>query len=111
MRVSKWTWGFLAGRVATAAFAADSQIRLNTIGFLPDRPKCASSAAKCSSFSVVRASDGAKVLEGTATGPVINPDTAEKLWTADFSKLSEPGEFRLELMGVGRQTGLSAFTT
>jgi endoglucanase len=29
-------------------------------------------------------------------------DTAEKLWTADFSKLSDPGEYRLDVAGVGQ---------
>jgi endoglucanase len=87
--------------VATAGFAADLQIRLNTIGFLPDQPKRASVAADCAKFLIVRISDGAKVLEGTTAGPLLNTDTDEKLWTADFSKISEPGVYRLEVPGVG----------
>ena len=104
MRMSRLICGFLMVCSATVR-AADSQVRLNTIGFLPDQPKRASIAGECSGFAVVRVSDGASVLQGTASGPVVNPDTNEKLWTADFSKLNEPGIYRLEVAGVGRSVG------
>ena len=47
------------------------KIRLNTIGYLPGKEKKASVAAECSRFAVVRVKDNEKVLEGTATGPVV----------------------------------------
>jgi endoglucanase len=78
------------------------KIRLNTIGFLPDKEKKASIAAPCSGFAVVRAKDGAKVLEGTVGSSYLNPDTEEKLQVADFSALREPGEYQLDVPGVGR---------
>ncbi|MHB1558311.1 MAG: glycoside hydrolase family 9 protein [Isosphaeraceae bacterium] len=77
-------------------------IRLNSIGYLPDRPKQASIAAKCRRFAVVRLRDGAKVLEAAVAGPVEDVDTRTMLDTADFSTLTEPGEYRLDVPGVGR---------
>ncbi|GAB4238692.1 MAG: hypothetical protein Kow00109_13240 [Acidobacteriota bacterium] len=93
-------WLLLAG--ASAARGADSDIRFNSLGFLPDMPKEASVAAPCSTFQVKRASDGQVVFEGTATGPVHNSDTGEDIWIADFSAVSDPGEYFLEVPGVGR---------
>ncbi len=46
--------------------------------------------------------DNKKVFEGTAAGPVLNADTKERLYTADFSALREPGEYVLEVSGVGK---------
>jgi endoglucanase len=78
------------------------KIPLNSIGYLPGKEKKAIIAAPCSEFAVVRVNGGAKVFEGKATGPVLNSDTQEQLCTADFSALKEPGEFQLDVPGVGR---------
>jgi endoglucanase len=88
--------------VIPAAAQEAPGIRLNTIGYLPGREKEASIAAKCSKFAVVRVKDGAEVFEGTVAGPALNADTREQLYTADFSALKEPGEYRLDVPGVGR---------
>ncbi len=50
----------------------------------------------------MRVKDSAQVFEGTVSGPVLNADTLEQLCIADFSALHEPGEYRLEVPGVGR---------
>ena len=86
----------------TAVLAADEapKIRLNTIGYQPAKEKKATIAAECSRFSVIQIKDNAKVLEGTATGPVVNSDTNEQLYTADFSAIKEPGEYQLDIPGV-----------
>lgn len=78
------------------------KIRLNTIGYLPGREKKASIAAPCSRFAVVRVKDGSKVFEGSVTGPVLNNDTQEQLYTADFSALKQPGAYQLDVPDVGR---------
>ena len=90
--------------LVTATFAAEEapKIRLNTVGYLPAKEKKASIAAECSKFAVVRVKDNEKVFEGTATGPVLNADTNEQLYTADFSALKEPGEYQLDVTGVGK---------
>lgn len=95
-----WCWLFLAG--ASAARAADTDIRYNSLGFLPNMPKEASVAAPCSTFEVKRSSDGQVVYEGTATGPIYNSDTEENIWILDFSAVTAPGEYFLEVPGVGR---------
>lgn len=78
------------------------KIRLNTIGYLPAKEKKATIATTCTQFTVVRVKDGAKVLEGATTGPLLNSDTNEQLYTADFSALRETGEFQLEVPGAGK---------
>jgi endoglucanase len=82
--------------------ADDNQIRLNTVGFLPEHDKRASIAARCSEFSVVRAADGVVVFQGRTTGPRHNEDTNEDLCIADFSALSRPGRYQLVVPGIGR---------
>jgi endoglucanase len=87
---------------ASQAAQDQPKIRLNTIGYLPGKDKKASIAAPCSQFAVLRVADGSKAFEGTVTGPVLNNDTQEQLYTADFSALRETGEFVLDVPGVGR---------
>ena len=81
---------------------ATTQIRLNTVGFIPGKEKKASIAAtNCTDFSVVRVKDGAVVFQGTLTGPVTNTDTRELLYIADFSKFKKTGDYQLDVPGVG----------
>ena len=92
--------GWLLVSAATAQEAPG--IRLNTIGYLPDARKTASIAGECLKFTVVRVKDGTKALDGPTGEPRRNRDTGEELCEADFSALREPGEYRLEVPGVGR---------
>jgi endoglucanase len=91
-------WLIAAARAAEEA----PRIRLNTLGYLPGEEKKATIAAPCSRFAVVRVKDGSKPLQGTATGPVLNSDTQEHLYTADFSALKATGEYQLDVPGIGR---------
>jgi endoglucanase len=77
-------------------------IRFNTVGYPPQADKKATIAAPCADFAVVRVADGAKVFWGKVTGPALNQDTQEQLYTADFSVLSQPGEYQLQIPGVGQ---------
>lgn len=77
-------------------------IRLNTVGYPPGAIKQASVALPCTNFSVIRVADGVTVFSGKTTGPESDPDTREQLYTADFSKLKQPGDYRLDVPGVGR---------
>jgi endoglucanase len=87
---------------AATNLTAPIRIRLNSVGYLPDAPKKASIAAACEAFSVVRVPDNTVALTGRATGPIWCEDTKEQLYAADFSALRQPGEYRLEVPGVGR---------
>jgi endoglucanase len=77
-------------------------IRLNSLGYFPDAPKKATVALPCERFVIVRVADGERAFEGAASGPNLNEDTAEQLYTADFSALTEPGDYRLDVEGVGQ---------
>jgi endoglucanase len=88
--------------LAAHASAADADIRLSSLGYLPLRAKLAAVVQPAAAFSVVRDSDGAVVLTGPLTGPVNDADTGESVLTADFSALAEPGTYHLEVDGVGR---------
>ena len=87
---------------STAAQPADSRIRLDTVGYLPDHDKRASVAARCAEFNVRREPGGAVAFTGKASGPLRNEDTGEDIYVADFSALREPGTYSLEIPGVGR---------
>jgi len=77
-------------------------IRLNTVGYLPPAKKQASIASPGKNFAVICVADGSTVFKGKVTGPVLDPDTQEQLYTADFSKLKKPGDYQLDVPGVGR---------
>ena len=51
---------------------------------------------------VVRQGDGQVVFSNSVTGPRLNQDTDEQLYTADFSAFHESGAFQLDVPGVGR---------
>lgn len=76
-------------------------VRLNSLGYLPSARKHATVPLPAAKFSVVRTSDESEVLAGTLSGPVRNQDTNDDLYTADFSALIEPGEYRLDIAGAG----------
>jgi endoglucanase len=96
-------FSLLALALLNSAFAGEesTRIRLNSIGYLPKAEKKATIAAPCTNFSV-ELPGGLKVFKATVTGPVVDPETRERLYTADFSAYNEPGEYELVVPGVGR---------
>lgn len=78
------------------------KVRLNTIGYLPGRRKVASIAVPCARFAVVRVADGSTAFEGVAAATDRKNDAGESLHLADFSRLTEAGDYRLDVPGVGR---------
>jgi endoglucanase len=88
--------------VVLIAYAADTNIMLNTLGFLPDKPKRASINTSCTKFTVVSATGGIEAFSGSVSGPKKNNDTGEDIYIADFSALDEEGTFFLQVEGVGR---------
>jgi endoglucanase len=99
-----WAFVLLATLLINPAWAAEESlpIRFNTVGYLPNAEKQATIAAPCANFTVIRVTDGSTAFQGKATGPVLDPDTQEQLYTADFSKLKRPGEYQLDVPSVGR---------
>ncbi len=86
----------------SAAWAADSDIHLNSLGFLPAQQKKATISAECSDFAVKRASDGQTVYAGKVTGPLHQDDVNQDVWVADFSELGSRGKYYLDVPEVGR---------
>ncbi len=76
-------------------------IRLNTVGYLPHAEKEASVALPCTNFVVIHLPDKVVVFSGKATGPVLNLDTQERLYTADFSEVKQAGVYQIDVPGVG----------
>jgi endoglucanase len=93
---------FLSLALSLPAANESPSIRLNTVGYLPAAAKQASIAAPGTNFMVVRLADQANVFAGAVTGPALDPDTQEQLYTADFSRLKQPGDYQLDVPGVGR---------
>jgi endoglucanase len=88
--------------IVNGALAMDSDIRLNSLGFLPGAQKKATIIAECSNFSVKQASDDAVVYSGAVVGPLHQDDVSQDVWIADFSQVKEKGKFYLDVPGVGR---------
>lgn len=82
--------------------AADTDIRLNSLGFLADMPKRATIVARCSDFEVKKASDDKVVYAGTVTSPVHQDNVNQGACIADFSKFQMTGLYYLDVPGVGR---------
>jgi endoglucanase len=83
------------------ASAPAPKVLVNSIGFLPGGEKRATMAVASKKFVVVRVGDGKEVFAGEATGPVLNADSREQLYTADFSGVREPGKYVVRVEGVG----------
>jgi endoglucanase len=75
-------------------------VRLDSVGAIPDRVKLASYVGASAPFHVRAASDGAIVFSDTSRA-VRNADTNEDIAVADFSALTEPGAYYVEVPGVG----------
>jgi endoglucanase len=85
-----------------AVRAECSDIRLNTLGFLPDMPKKATVTTQGETFSVRNAKDDAVVYSGLMSGPFKQQDIGQEVWIADFSEVKIPGRYVLDVPGIGR---------
>ena len=78
------------------------EIKVNSLGFLPDAPKQASLTVAAETFIVRNASNGKRVFKGKPGSAVMQEDVGQEVWTADFSSVNKPGKYFLEIPGVGR---------
>jgi endoglucanase len=94
----------LATLLALEPAAADeTAIRLNTVGYLPKGAKQATvGAAEGTKFRIRRYLAHELVVEGALSSTGRNSDTGEDLAVVDFSTLSDPGVYQIEIDGVGR---------
>jgi endoglucanase len=84
------------------AQAADADIKVSSIGYLPARAKRASITAAATQWTLVRDSDGGTVASGTLPAAKTDPDTSQSIAVADFSSVTEVGTFHLDVAGVGK---------
>jgi len=81
---------------------ANSDIRISSAGFLPDAIKQASVIVECTTFQLKKSESGEIIFTGTISSGVSQDDVDQTVWIADFSGVSEPGFYFLEIPGVGR---------
>lgn len=91
---------------AASARAGDEDIRLSSIGFLPERSKQVSVTTgeemEATTFTVHSAADGAVVFEGDLSRPKTGREDDIVAQIGDFSSVSTPGIYYIEVAGVGR---------
>jgi len=92
----------LAGPLLAAG--ATAEIKVDQAGYLTGAPKVALVASKSAAteFTVRRAGDGGVALRGALSAPVDDPDSGDRVQTADFSRLNVPGKYYVEIADVGR---------
>jgi endoglucanase len=84
--------------ITPCLISAGTSVRLNSLGFFPLNDKTATISGACTAFTIVRVSDGSVRYTGTVAGPLSDAQTGESnLYTADFSALSETGEFYMNV--------------
>ena len=87
----------------TAANAADSDVRVSSIGYLTARAKSVSvRGGAATGFTVRRTADGSMAFEGMLAAPVADPGTNDMVARGDFGALAEAGRFYVDVPGVGR---------
>ncbi|PKL91433.1 MAG: endoglucanase [Candidatus Goldiibacteriota bacterium HGW-Goldbacteria-1] len=91
--------------------AADSDIVYCGAGYKPVMSKKASVNVPCTSFQVLRSSDNASVYSGTASAPVYTSDSERNVYVLDFSPLTTPGNYYINVDGVGRTQGFEISET
>jgi len=70
-----------------------SGIHINQLGYRPNDPKRAVIPYNETEFHIVRVSDETVVYSGTAGGPVADSASMDTVYIADFSCLTEAGEY------------------
>ncbi len=93
---------FVSCKVDIQSLAETDQIKLNSLGYLPKAVKKATVTAEAQSFQVVDATTRRVVLKGKLSEPVKQEDVNQEVRIADFSKVSKPGTYILNVEGLGK---------
>ncbi len=92
--------------LAIAAFAATPtlEIKVDQAGYLPAAPKIAIvvSSRAGGEFTIRKSAGDAVVFRGKLGAAAADADSGDRVQTADFSKLTRPGKYYLEVPGAGR---------
>jgi endoglucanase len=78
-------------------------IKVDQVGYLPAAPKIAivTAPSAAGTFTVRRAGAGDVVLRGTLTAPAADANSGDRVRAADFSALTRPGRYYLDVPGAG----------
>ena len=91
---------------AAPLFAASPtvEIKVDQVGYLPTAAKIAMVVSKnpATEFTLNLSKDGKAMLHGTLSAPRDDFDSGDPVRTADFSKWIKPGQYYMEVPGVGR---------
>ena len=93
---------FVSCKVDIQSLAETDQIKLNSLGYLPNAEKKATVTAEAQSFQVIDATTRRVVLKGKLSEPVKQEDVNQEVRFADFSKVSKPGTYILNIEGLGK---------
>jgi endoglucanase len=77
-------------------------VKVDQAGYLPKAPKVAIVTANTDSFVVKTVADGKTVFTGKLSAEVADKDSGDKIRVADFSTLTYPGDYYVEVPGAGR---------
>ena len=89
--------------IPALAATATTEIKVDQVGYLSGAPKVALVASKTAAKEfTVRSATGAVVFRAPLPSPVDDPDSGDRVQAADFSALSTPGKYYLDIPGVGR---------
>jgi endoglucanase len=86
--------------LARVARAADSDVRVNSIGYVTGHAKRVSVAAAADSFVVRRAADDSAALTADLAAPIADA-SGDMVAIGDFSALDDPGSYYVDVPGVG----------
>ncbi len=95
---------FLLSTAAVFAAQPVVEIKVDQAGYVPGQTKLALVAAKtaASEFTVRRSPDGKTVFRGKLGAAQTEADSGDSVQAADFTKLTKPGRYYLDVAGVGR---------
>jgi endoglucanase len=85
------------------AAAPTLEIKVDQVGYLNTAAKVALVASNTAATAfTVNSKQGAVVFSGKLTEPLEDPDSGDRVQAADFSKLTKPGTYYVDVPGVGR---------
>lgn len=88
---------------AKSSIPVMKNIKINSIGYLPDGYKSATIVIdSCNTFYLRNAENHKIKFEGKVKGPFFQKDVNQTAWIADFSDFTETGDFYIELPNVGK---------
>jgi endoglucanase len=94
----------LAGGIAMPAERATTDIKVDQVGYLPSAAKLAfvSAASPVTHFLVRHSNNGSMAFQSEASDAKYDLNSGDHVQTLDFSKLSEPGTYYIDIPGLGR---------